>query len=139
MSAPVGLKQIEAPGNRVTHLYGRVTLDASGQAVVATTPTSLGIPMRFSVARTGAGLYTITLVDKWVALLAYSVGVTVAAATPIGRSSVFKIDAANINATPPTLALRCEVPATTAVIGTAADLPNSSVLQIMLCLDRGRI
>jgi hypothetical protein len=138
MSAPVGLKQVEAPGNRVTHLYGRVTLDASGQQVVATTSVSKGIPMRFSIARTSAGVYTITLVDKWVTLLNINVITLVAGASASGRQGVWKVDSEAVSASPATIVIRNEaIPV--AGVGVAQDLGANAVLLIMIALDRGRI
>lgn len=138
MAAPVGLHPVENPGNRVVMLCGRATLDGSGQAVVATTSTSLGIPMRFSVSRASAGVYTITLSDKYVTLLQCSVTTLVAAATPANRGGVWKVDAETINSTK-TITIRNELAALAGSAGVAVDPPNSSVLLITILVDRGRI
>lgn len=136
---PSFMHELRNPGNRITVLTGRVTLDGSGQAVVADTKTTLGKAQRFSVARTSAGVYTITLLDKYVTLVGITVTTLVAGATPANRGGVWKVDSAAPSAATPTIVIRNELAALAGSAGVAVDPPNSSVLLITIFLDAGLI
>lgn len=120
----------------VVILTGRVTLDASGQAVVADTASTKGKAKRFTVARASAGVYTITLRDAYVALLGVNVTTLVAGATPANRGGVWKADAETVSSTK-TITIRNELAALAGSAGVAVDPPNSSILLITLFLDNG--
>jgi hypothetical protein len=120
-------------------LTGFVTLDGSGQQVLAVTNTTVGRPIRFSVARTSAGVYTITLMDKWAALVGCHVMTLVAGATPANRGGVWKVDSAAVTGSTPTVVIRNELAALAGAAGVAVDPPNNSVLLITLIMDQGKI
>ncbi len=130
MANLIGHQPVTSPGNRITLLYGRATLDASGQVVTAQTC------QRFSIARTSAGVYTITLQDKYLALTGAGVMVLAAGVTPTGDGGNWKVNSAAVTAATPTIVLMNE---TFASPGVAVDPQPSAVLLITLALDRGRI
>jgi hypothetical protein len=130
MANLTGHQEITTPGNRVAVLYGRATLDGSGQVV-----TSQDCK-RFSIARTSAGVYTITLTDKWLQLVGCNVMVLAAGVTPAGDGGNWKVNSAAVSAATPTIVIMNE---TFASPGVAVDPQPSAILLITLALDRGRI
>lgn len=139
MASILGMKPLQAPGNNLVVLCGQAQLDASGQAVTGPTGSAAGVPQRFSVARTSAGIYTITLKDKWIAVYSVDVQTVVAGATPANRGGGWKVDSQAVNASTPTIVIRNELAPLAGSAGVAVDPPNSALLLITLILDRGRI
>jgi hypothetical protein len=98
------------------------TIDATGSANCA----------RFTVARTGAGVYRLTLTDKWNAFVEARGTVFVAAYAaakggPIGRPKAYAVGASGVASTIDIEFLRSDTIA-------AADVPDASVIQFTIVM-----
>lgn len=89
-----------------------------------------------SLVRDSAGVYTLTLRDKWVALRGWRIGHLVAGATPANKGTAWKLDSEDVVGAK-TVVFRCEIPATAGAAATPQDPPDSSKLYVTLLLDRG--
>lgn len=93
-----------------------------------------------SLVRNSAGIYTLTMRDKFPAasLVGASIMHLVAGATPTNKGSVWKLDSAD-PAGAKTVVFRCEIPATGAAPGTPQDPPDNSILMVTLIFNRGKL
>ncbi len=141
MGSRIDLHPVEGVGNELfIVLNGRLQLDSSGQQVLS---TALGTKtFGFTAARTSAGIYTLTLANRWLALYSCDVQTLVAGATPANRGGSWKVDSAVVN--PPlgsqgTVVIRNELAPLAGSAGVAVDPPNRAILLVSLTLSRGKI
>lgn len=124
MPAPnIPLYDVKAARRETVALRTVVTVD-NVQGVVSQTPARTS---RMTVARTGVGAYTITLQNKWAALL--YVGATIAFAAPTAAQGTFvTVTSANVSAETPTIVVQFRRPDTNA----AAEVPASCTFQLAI-------
>lgn len=111
----------------VVRLQGRVTLDGASavSAAAAESPKLTG----FSMARTGVGVFRITLRDKWVKLLGVNITVVAAAVAATAGREYF-VSAEAVSAATPTI----DVTFVRTDTGAAAEVTASAVLLVEVVL-----